>query len=133
MTNTFEANIFKQNTYLHTNLSYLKAYYVMMIILALLTSADNSGDVCVCFLLRRNHSVLKDLLLNLLQFSLMLFPPILEIFLIATQTHSFSSSLFLLKLFFFTLQQLFLCINILVNIPLTQSRTSFLNYYKINR
>lgn len=102
MTNTFEANIFKPNTYLHTNLSYLKAYYVMMIILALLTSADNSGDLCVCFLLRRNHSVLKDLLLNLLQFSLMLFPPILEIFLIATHTHSFSSSLFLLKLFFYS-------------------------------
>lgn len=127
MTKTFEGNIFKQNTYVHTHLSYLKAFYVMMIILALLTAADNhsgSSCVCFCFFLRRNHSVLRDALLSPLQFSLILFLSILEIFLIATQTPPFffSSSLFLLTPLL-TLQHLLLCIKMLVIIPLIRSRT----------
>lgn len=62
VTNTFDANILKQSTYRHTNLSYLKAYYVMLKIFALVTFADSSGFVCFYFFLRRNHIVLRDVL-----------------------------------------------------------------------
>jgi len=122
VTQTFEGDIFKQNTYLHTDLSYFKAYYVTMIILTLPTSAGNSGDGCISaffsgglFGLERRPFKSVTMLLNNFSF----YPRNL----LNSYTDPFFLFLLIFSTFFLTLQHFFLCMNILVNIPLTRSKT----------